>query len=178
VFLIGAAEFVLAGGGIQSIEEVACFLRLQRRVQGGHAGVCDGSGRQALVFIGVVGGVDLLVLKSGDPSAVDVDQSGESETVITSAMKGLSEATQWAITKMYNNEWADIGGIATSLGVENDAVGLPTAEESWGFETYTVEQYEASLAAVKSGELVVDGETITEGAIADVEFSNLVIDYI
>lgn len=109
---------------------------------------------------------------------VDVDQSSESDTVITSAMKGLSEATQWAITKMYNDEWADIGGIATSLGVDNDAVGLPTAEESWCFETYTVEQYEASLAAVKSGELVVDGETITEGAIADVEFSNLTIDYI
>jgi len=109
---------------------------------------------------------------------VDVDQSAESDTVITSAMKGLAEATEWAIAKMYNDEWADIGGIATSLGVENDAVGLPTADDAWRFETYTVEQYEASLAAVKGGEIVVDGETITEGAIADVEFSNLTIDYI
>ena len=109
---------------------------------------------------------------------VDVDQSGESDTVITSAMKGLSEATNWAITKFYADQWADIGGIATSLGVNEDAVGLPTASDSWRFETYSVEQYEASLAAVKSGDLVVDGATVTEGAIADVDFSNLKIDYI
>ena len=109
---------------------------------------------------------------------VDVDQSAESETVITSAMKGLSEATQWAIAKCFDGTFAEIGGIATSLGVENDAVGLPTVADSWRFETYTVEQYEASLAAVKAGELVVDGETVTEGAIADVEFSNLKVDYI
>ena len=93
-------------------------------------------------------------------------------------MKGLKEATEWAITKFYAGEWADIGGIATSLGVDNDAVGLPTAADSWRFETYTAEQYAASLAAVKAGEIVVDGNAPTEGAIADVEFSNVVIDYI
>ena len=109
---------------------------------------------------------------------VDVDQASQSETVVTSAMKGLSEATAWAITKFYAGEWADIGGIATSLGVENDAVGLPTAAESWRFETYTAEQYAASLAAVKAGEIVVDGNAPTEGAIADVAFENVVIDYI
>ena len=109
---------------------------------------------------------------------VDVDQSSQSETVVTSAMKGLAEATQWAIAKCYDGTFADIGGIPASLGVENDAVGLPTAADSWRFETYSVEQYEASLAAVKGGEIVVDGETITEAAIADIEFSNLKIDYI
>ena len=109
---------------------------------------------------------------------VDVDQASLSETVVTSAMKGLSEATQWAINKCLDGTFAEIGGIATSLGVENDAVGLPTAEESWRFETYSVEQYQEALAAMKAGELVVDGETITEAAIADVEFSNLKIDYI
>ena len=109
---------------------------------------------------------------------VDVDQSGESETVITSAMKGLKEATEWAITKFYAGEWADIGGIATSLGVDNDAVGLPTAADSWRFETYTAEQYAASLAAVKAGEIVVDGNAPTEGAIADVVFEHVTIDYI
>jgi len=109
---------------------------------------------------------------------VDVDQSNLSETVVTSAMKGLCEGTAWAITKFYEGTFEEIGGIATSLGVENDAVGLPTAEESWRFETYTVEQYQEALAAMKAGELVVDGETITEAAIADIEFSNLKIDYI
>ncbi|MGN0185783.1 MAG: BMP family protein [Aristaeellaceae bacterium] len=107
---------------------------------------------------------------------VDVDQSFESDTVVTSALKGLSNATKWAITKCYDGSFADIGGVATSLGANDDAVGLPT--ETWSFESYTVEQYEAALEAVKAGELVIDDQAPTEGGIADVEFAHVVIDYV
>ncbi len=107
---------------------------------------------------------------------VDVDQSFESDTVVTSALKGLSNATEWAIAKCYDGTFADIGGIATSLGANDNAVGLPT--ETWSFETYTVEQYEAALEAVKSGELTIDDQAPTEGAIADVEFEHVTIDYV
>ena len=85
---------------------------------------------------------------------VDVDQSPESETVVTSAMKGLSASVQWAITKQYEGKWEEIGGKATSLGAANDAVGLPT--ETWSLQNWTVEQYEALFAAMKNGTLVVD----------------------
>ena len=107
---------------------------------------------------------------------VDVDQSSESETVITSAMKGLSSATQWAIGKFYDGKWDEIGGIAQSLGAEEDAVGLPT--ENWLFETYTVEEYNELLAAIKSGEVVVDGTVVTDDQISSVEFENLTVDYV
>ena len=107
---------------------------------------------------------------------VDVDQSSESETVITSAMKGLSSATQWAIGKFYDGKWDEIGGIAQSLGAEEDAVGLPA--ENWLFETYTVEEYNELLAAIKSGEVVVDGTIVTDDQISSVEFENLTVDYV
>ncbi len=107
---------------------------------------------------------------------VDVDQSFESDTVVTSALKGLSNATKWAITKCYDGSFADIGGVPTSLGANDDAVGLPTA--TWSFESYTVEQYEAAMEAMKAGELVVDDQAPTEGGIADVEFAHVVIDYV
>ena len=107
---------------------------------------------------------------------VDVDQSSESETVITSAMKGLSSATQWAIGKFYDGKWDEIGGIVQSLGAEEDAVGLPT--ENWLFETYTVEEYNELLAAIKSGEVVVDGTIVTDDQISSVEFENLTVDYV
>ena len=107
---------------------------------------------------------------------VDVDQSFESDTVVTSALKGLSNATKWAITKCYDGSFADIGGVPTSLGANDDAVGLPT--ETWSFESYTVEQYEAAMEAMKAGELVVDDQAPTEGGIADVEFAHVVIDYV
>ena len=107
---------------------------------------------------------------------VDVDQSFESDTVVTSALKGLSNATAWAIAKCYDGSFAEIGGVPTSLGANDDAVGLPT--ETWSFETYTVEQYEAAMEAMKAGELVVDDQAPTEGGIADVEFAHVVIDYV
>ena len=87
---------------------------------------------------------------------VDVDQSGESDTVVTSAMKGLADAVQWAVGHVYDGTWEDIGGTATSLGVADNAVQLPTAADSWRFETFTVEEYEALYQQMLDGSLVVD----------------------
>lgn len=89
---------------------------------------------------------------------VDVDQSGESDAVVTSAMKGLSDAVQWAVAKVYDSTFSEIGGTATSLGVKDNAVELPTAAESWRFETFTVEEYEALYQQMLDGTLVVDND--------------------
>ena len=89
---------------------------------------------------------------------VDVDQSGESDAVVTSAMKGLSDAVQWAVATVYDSTFTEIGGTATSLGVKDNAVELPTAAESWRFETFTVEEYEALYQQMLDGTLVVDND--------------------
>ena len=89
---------------------------------------------------------------------VDVDQSGESDTVITSAMKGLSDAVQWAVGHVYDGTWDEIGGTATSLGVNDNAVALPTSDDAWRFETFTVEKYEALYQQMVDGTLVVDDD--------------------
>ena len=52
----------------------------------------------------------------------------------------------------------EIGGTGTSLGVEDNAVALPTADESWRFETFTVEEYEEMYQQVLDGTLVVDDD--------------------
>lgn len=85
---------------------------------------------------------------------VDVDQSPESGTVVTSAMKGLSVSVEWAIAKHFDGKWDEIGGKATSLGAANDAVGLPV--DTWSLKNWTVADYEKLLAAMKDGTLVVD----------------------
>ena len=89
---------------------------------------------------------------------VDVDQSGESDYVVTSAMKGLADAVQWAVGHVYDGTFDQIGGTGTSLGVEDNAVALPTAEGSWRFETFTVAEYEEMYQAVLDGTLVVDSD--------------------
>ena len=89
---------------------------------------------------------------------VDVDQSGESEYVVTSAMKGLADAVQWAVAKVYDGTFDTIGGQQTSLGVADNAVQLPTGADSWRFETFTVEEYEALYQQMLDGTLVVDND--------------------
>ena len=85
---------------------------------------------------------------------VDVDQSGESETVITSAMKGLREAVMYACDVFYGDKWDTVGGNCTTLGAAQDGVGLPT--ESWSLTKFTVEEYNKLFAAMKAGEIEVD----------------------
>ena len=89
---------------------------------------------------------------------VDVDQSGDSATVITSAMKGLADATQWAIAKHNEGKWSEIANTTTSLGVKDNAVGLPT--ETWSLQNWTVADYEALYAKLVSGEIVVDSTLV------------------
>ncbi len=89
---------------------------------------------------------------------VDVDQSYESDSVITSAMKGLSSATVWAIAKHYDGEWSDIGGTATSLGAADEAVGLPT--DTWSLTNWTVEEYEALLADIVAGNVEISSDLV------------------
>ena len=103
---------------------------------------------------------------------VDVDQSFQSETVITSAMKGLADATVWALTKHYENKWADIGGKATSLGAEENAVGLPTA--TWSLKNWAVADYEALFAKIVSGEVTIKSDLVTAPESTD----NVTVTYV
>ena len=96
--------------------------------------------------------------EDGKVVGVDVDQSSESPAVITSAMKGLADATQWALAKHYDNKWSEIGGIATSLGAKENAVGLPVA--TWSLKNWKVADYEALLAKIVSGEIKVSNELV------------------
>ena len=84
---------------------------------------------------------------------VDVDQSSQSDTVITSAMKGLSASVQWACGKVYDGSFDEIGGTFVTLGAKDNAVGLPTA--TWSLTKWTVDDYNAMLAKMADGSLVV-----------------------
>ena len=97
--------------------------------------------------------------EEGKVVGVDVDQSFEAPTtVITSAMKGLADATKWAIAKHYEGKWSEIGGIATALGAKDNAVGLPTA--TWSLKNWTVEQYNALFADIVAGKVTISSELV------------------
>jgi basic membrane protein A len=97
---------------------------------------------------------------SGKIIGVDTDQSGSSDRVITSAVKGLSASVALALDMAYNdNAWdSKLGGKLLNLGAKDDATGLPTAEGSWRFNSFTVAQYEALFAKVVAGTVAVDAK--------------------
>ncbi len=58
---------------------------------------------------------------------VDVDQRYDSETVVTSAMKGLGASVVSVLESIYkNNNWNDFAAKTTVFNASNNGVGLPT----------------------------------------------------
>jgi len=88
---------------------------------------------------------------------VDVDQSGQSDTVITSALKGIGEAAHQALTAIYSDKWEEFRGQgAVTLGAAEGAVGLPV--DTWSLKNWSVADYEAMFAKIVSGELTIDND--------------------
>ena len=85
---------------------------------------------------------------------VDVDQSNLSDTVVTSALKGLAQSVQISLGNFYNN---GLQKGALVLGAADDAVGLPV--DTWSLQNWTVDEYNALFEQIKSGEVVVDNNS-------------------
>ena len=92
---------------------------------------------------------------------VDVDQSAESDTVITSAMKELGISVYMGLEGYYAGEFK--GGVIETLDVTVDGVGLPFANSR--FEIFTEAEYMAIY-----DELVADTDGIRSGILKDTDF--------
>lgn len=92
---------------------------------------------------------------------VDVDQSAESETVITSSMKNLSKSVYDAITAYYAGNFP--GGTSVSLDATVEGVQLPMATSR--FEKFTQADYDAIYAKVVAKEIeVMNDAAVVEDA--------------
>ena len=93
---------------------------------------------------------------NGKVIGVDVDQSSESQTVITSAMKGLGAAVEQALTAYYAGSFP--GGEAWVLGADKNGVELPMATSR--FEKFTQADYDAIYAKLASGEVAPQKDVV------------------
>jgi basic membrane protein A len=110
------------------------------------------------VIFAAAGGAGNAVMKAAEDSTakvigVDVDQSGESPTVISSAMKQLAIAVQQELKALIIDN-AFKGGETLIKGASEDAVGLPLGT-SFKFTTFTQAQYNTLLGQIKDGTIVV-----------------------
>jgi len=93
---------------------------------------------------------------------VDIDQSGESATVITSAMKGLTSSVYDCIRMFYEGSFP--GGQNKVFAAENDGVGLPMAASR--FETFSQADYDAIFAKIASNTVDIKGDADVDSASA------------
>ncbi|MGJ0845822.1 BMP family lipoprotein [Tissierella praeacuta] len=97
---------------------------------------------------------------------VDVDQRYDSETVITSATKGLAASVISVLESIYKtNDWEKFGGQTVYFNAANDGVGLPTtvigdanADAFDRFESFSKEEYEKVFAKLVDGNVTVKRE--------------------
>lgn len=102
---------------------------------------------------------------------VDVDQRYDSNTVITSAMKGLGTSVQDVLSAIYkDNSWGKYGGQTTVFNAANNGVELPTtvigdanANAFDRFTKFTKADYDKVFATLADGS-VKPVRTITVAA--------------
>ncbi|KAF0092490.1 MAG: basic membrane protein A [Fusobacteria bacterium] len=89
---------------------------------------------------------------------VDVDQRYDSDTVITSATKGLSASVISVLEAIYNDKWATYSAKTTFFNASNDGVGLPTmvigddkADAFDRFSTFNKAAYDKVFATLADG---------------------------
>lgn len=104
---------------------------------------------------------------------VDVDQSSESATVITSAYKQLAISVTKELKAIDDGTFP--GGENIVLGAKDDSVGLPM--ETSKFETFTQEDYDALYASIKEGKITIKtNEDFQEPT--DIKTSQVKVEYI
>ena len=104
---------------------------------------------------------------------VDVDQSSESDTVITSAMKMLSNSVYDGVKAFYDGSFP--GGQTSVFTAENDGVGLPM--ETSKFESFTQTDYDALFADMKAGKITINNNT-EDSTTADLTLSNTKVSFV
>lgn len=91
---------------------------------------------------------------------VDVDQSSESPTVITSAMKGLAAAVEDALSAYYGGTFP--GGQNLVYAADKNGVQLPMATSK--FTKFTQADYDAVFQKLAAGEIALKKDTDAKDA--------------
>lgn len=108
------------------------------------------------VIFAAAGGAGFSVMAAAEAAGglvigVDIDQADASDTVLTSALKGLQPSVYSVIEDFFNGTFP--GGQAKIFNAALDGVGLPM--ETSRFENFTVAQYNEIFARLASGDIPV-----------------------
>ncbi len=104
---------------------------------------------------------------------VDVDQSSESATVITSAMKQLSISVYDGVKAFYDGSFP--GGETSIFSAANDGVGLPM--EASKFAAFAQADYDALFEKLVNGDFEINNST-EDSTTADLTLSSTTVTFV
>lgn len=104
---------------------------------------------------------------------VDVDQSSESATVITSAMKELSNSVYEGIKDFYAGSFP--GGATTVFTAANNGVGLPMDTST--FTNFKQEDYDKLYAGLVDGSVKISND-VSDSTTADLTLSKAKVNFV
>ena len=110
---------------------------------------------------------------NGKVIGVDVDQSSDSETVVTSAMKNIKTAVYNGIKSYYDGTFA--GGVTTDMTAATNGICLPM--ETSRFDKFDQESYEKVYSHLVDGMIVPYKET-NIGTCEELSLINTEVTYI
>lgn len=118
------------------------------------------------------------VMKAAETSGgkvigVDVDQSAESEAVITSAMKNIGKSVHDTLEKYYAGEFE--GGKKVILDAASEGIMLPM--DTSKFEKFTQEKYDEIYGSIADGSITVENDEVGE-APTDVSAELVKIEFV
>lgn len=113
--------------------------------------------------------------KGGKTIGVDVDQSYESNTVITSAMKNLSTSVYDGIKDFYDGSFP--GGKTSVFSAKNDGISLPMATSK--FTKFTQADYDNIYSQLKDGKItLVQPSKDNDDPSVDLKLEKTTINYV
>lgn len=105
---------------------------------------------------------------------VDSDQADESDHIIFSAMKGLTESVYNALEELDKNggKWPEeLAGKTAHVGVKENSVGLSATENSWRMKNFTIDDYNKSYEKIKNGKLDIKDLELPKLSYVDYQFT-------
>lgn len=153
-------------GFVQGADDAAREMDVNIHIKYSYEGFCCGHDDEPLKLMGwIEDGTELLFLCGNSLAsrypeklnaqiiACDVDISHISPNILTSAKKELKTAVEYALTVLHEGRWeTELGGRFVNLTLQDgDYVGLPSSDESFRFQTFTMEEYEGVKADIRKG---------------------------
>lgn len=150
---VAAAELELADGAIDIQYLYTGDFKATPEVQAAAATMFNGGTEVIFACGGAVGQSVMAAAATADAKVigVDVDQSADSNTVITSAAKNLAGSVEQALEAIFETEkWdVDFGGKSVVLDVKHDGVELPMATSK--FNTFSQADYDVLFGKLVDG---------------------------